>query len=158
MPQFRYDPKKGSFKQWLLLITRRRIHDHLRRVYRSLPMARDESEGRGFEQVPSAMPAPDEQIDAAWEQEWQDNILQAALLRVRQRVNPKAYQVFDYCVLQAMPVRQAAKMLGLNAAQVYLAKHRVSASIKRAVRELELAGSAGLCESTLANERKSRPR
>src|SRR5712671_4553337 len=35
MPEFRYDPAKGSFKQWLLLITRRRIHDHLRKLYRS---------------------------------------------------------------------------------------------------------------------------
>src|SRR5215472_1766187 len=35
IPEFRYDPAKGSFKQWLLLITRRRIHDHLRRLYRS---------------------------------------------------------------------------------------------------------------------------
>src|SRR5678816_1887940 len=29
MPAFRYDASKGSFKQWLLLITRRRICDHL---------------------------------------------------------------------------------------------------------------------------------
>src|ERR1051325_5230097 len=34
MPEFRYDPAKGSFKQWLLLITRRRTCDHLRRLYR----------------------------------------------------------------------------------------------------------------------------
>src|SRR6516225_6696526 len=39
MPEFRYDPAKGSFKNWLLLITRRRIHDHLRKLYRSLPAA-----------------------------------------------------------------------------------------------------------------------
>ncbi|MBK8002266.1 MAG: sigma-70 family RNA polymerase sigma factor [Verrucomicrobia bacterium] len=40
MPEFRYDPARGSFKQWLLLITRRRIHDHLRRAYRTLPPTR----------------------------------------------------------------------------------------------------------------------
>src|SRR5271166_5164444 len=39
MPEFRYDPAKGSFKHWLLLITRRRILDHVRRVYRSIPQA-----------------------------------------------------------------------------------------------------------------------
>src|ERR1043165_8885272 len=36
MPGFHYDPAKGSFKQWLLLITRRRIQDHLRRVFLAL--------------------------------------------------------------------------------------------------------------------------
>src|SRR2546426_1573632 len=34
MHQFKYDPAAGSFKNWLLLITRRRIADHLRKVYR----------------------------------------------------------------------------------------------------------------------------
>src|SRR6188472_863642 len=33
MPDFRYDPSVGSFKQWLLLVTRRRICDHVRRTY-----------------------------------------------------------------------------------------------------------------------------
>jgi hypothetical protein len=45
--------------------------------------------------------------------------------------------VFDYCVLQELPASQVARMLGLNAAQVYLARHRVSALVKRTARELE---------------------
>ena len=139
MPQFRYDPSKGSFKQWLMLITRRRIHDHLRRVYRSLPTApADAAEAaRRQDDVPASLPTPDVQMDAAWEQQWQENILEAALARVRQRVNPKSYQVFDYCVLQNLPAQEVARMLGLNAAQVYLAKHRISLTVKRVAKELE---------------------
>jgi RNA polymerase sigma-70 factor (ECF subfamily) len=139
IPEFRYDPSKGSFKQWLLLITRRRIHDHLRRLYRSLPGpgAGPEEVARHAENVPAPTLTPDAEIDAMWESEWRENQYQAALARVRQRVHPKTYQVFDYCVLQNVPPPKVARMLGLNAAQVYLAKHRVSRAVKRAVAELE---------------------
>ena len=139
MPEFRYDPEKGSFKQWLLLITRRRIQDHLRKLYRSAPMggAGLERRGDGAEELPSPVLAPDAQIEAAWEQEWRENLFHTALARVRQRANPKHYQVFDYCVLQNVPAPEVARMLGLNVAQVYLARHRMSATVKRAVKELE---------------------
>jgi RNA polymerase sigma factor (sigma-70 family) len=137
MPEFRYNPAKGSFKQWLLLIARRRIQDHLRRLYRSLPAARPEELAANPENVPAPALTPDAQIEAAWESEWRDNLFQAALARVRQRANPKHYQVFDYCVLQNLPAPEVARMLGLNAAQVYLAKHRMSVVVKRAVSEIE---------------------
>src|SRR5437867_1224129 len=70
MPEFRYDPAKGSFKQWLLLITRRRIHDQLRRQYRSVPIADGHllEQARGVEEAPAPTLPPDAQIDAAWEQ------------------------------------------------------------------------------------------
>jgi RNA polymerase sigma-70 factor (ECF subfamily) len=139
MPDFRYDPAKGSFKQWLLLITRRRIQDHLRRVYRSLPQAQQNPEeaARSLENLEAVSLTPDAQIDAAWEQEWRENFFQAALARVRQRANPKHYQAFDYCVLQNVRPAEVARMLGLSAAQVYLAKHRISRAVKRAVAEVE---------------------
>jgi len=39
--------------------------------------------------------------------------IQAALARVRQRVNPKALPVFDGCVLQGLSAGEVARMLGL---------------------------------------------
>jgi len=139
MPEFHYDPAKGSFKQWLLLITRRRIQDHLRKLYRSLPRAADapgDPEGNAEAVVAPTFP-PHTELDATWEREWRENLFQAALARTRQRANPKHYQVFDYCVLQELPAAEVARMLGLNLAQVYLARHRVGAAVKRAVKELE---------------------
>ena len=139
IPGFHYDPAKGSFKQWLLLITRRRILDQLRRVYRSLPAAEGrpaELAGR-LENLPADSPPPDAAIEAAWEEEWRESIYQAALARVRRRVQPKHYQVFDGCVLQGLRAPEVARMLGLNVAQVYLARHRVSQAVKHAVAELE---------------------
>jgi len=139
MPGFDYRPEDGSFKQWLLLITRRRIQDQLRRHYRSLPRAElaGASLAQVLESVPAPESAPDERIDAAWKLAWREHLLAAALARVRLRAHPKHYQVFDYCVLQNRPPREVARLLGMNAPQVYLAKHRVSRALRRAALELE---------------------
>lgn len=138
MPGFYYDPAKGSFKQWLLLITRRRIQDSLRRTYRSARLVQNTDnlavDGRELSADP---PAPDVAFTTAWEEEWRENIYQAALSRVRQSVNPKHFQVFDGCVCQGLPAAEVARMLGLNAAQVYLARHRVSKAVKQAVAQIE---------------------
>lgn len=140
MPEFRYDPAQGSFKRWLLLICRRRIHDHLRRVYSARELAAHASEeiDKVNETVPTPIPPPDAQMDADWEEEWRENVYQIALARVRQQANPKHYQVFDCCVLQSMRASVVASMLGLSSAQVYLAKHRISVAVKRAAKEVEL--------------------
>ena len=138
MPNFRYEPAKGSFKQWLLLITRRRIHDHLRRAYRAYALVPDSGPGpRELEAIPSPAPLPDAEIDAAWETEWRENFFQAALAWVRPRANPKHYQAFDYCVLQGLKAGQVARLLGLSAPQIYLAKHRISSMVKRVAKQLE---------------------
>jgi RNA polymerase sigma-70 factor (ECF subfamily) len=59
---------------------------------------------------------------------------------VRHEVNPKHFQVFDYCILKEMPVSKVCETLGLNAAQVYLAKHRVGLAVKRTVRQITNEG------------------
>jgi len=141
MPEFRYDPAAGSFKHWLLLITRRRIHDHLRQTYRLLalsPKASEYSRPQEFNEVPSPSLPPDAEIHAAWETEWRQSFLQAALAVIRQRANPKHYQAFDYCVLQGIKPGEVARRLGMSAAQVYLAKHRISSMVKRVAGKLEL--------------------
>jgi RNA polymerase sigma-70 factor (ECF subfamily) len=143
MPGFRYDPERGSFKQWLLRITHRRIADHLRRLYRE-PVRADidpalleenESCGETLSDPASA------QIERAWDEEWEKIMLDAAVARVRGEVNPRHFQVFDYCVLQGWSASKVAATLDLNAAQVYLAKHRVAQAVKRAVRQLRQDGS-----------------
>ena len=139
MPDFRYDRSKGSFKQWLLLICRRRIQDQLRRMYSSRQFVQQNCEETSVtvDNMPDTTPSPDAQIDSDWEQQWRDNVFQMALTRVRQRANPKHYQAFDYCVVQGMRASEAAAKLNLSPAQVYLAKHRISTAVKRAVKEIE---------------------
>ena len=76
-------------------------------------------------------------LSDAWDQEWERSVLDAAIAQVRAQANPKHFQVFDYCVLKEWPVAKVASTLGMNAAQVYLARHRVSQAVKRAARRIE---------------------
>src|SRR5262245_18134243 len=81
MPEFRYDPARGSFKQWLLLIVRRRIVDQRRRSYRQ-PLATDVSlESLEVDEPESVSDPAAARIDAAWEEEWKRGVLAEAVAR-----------------------------------------------------------------------------
>jgi RNA polymerase sigma-70 factor (ECF subfamily) len=129
MPQFRYDPERGSFKSWLFRIVRRRVADHFRKLYRQPAQVDVTPE--------SLEPSMEVTLSEAWEQEWERSVLAAAIAQVRAEANPKHFQVFDYCVLKEWPAAKVATTLGMNAAQVYLARHRVSQAVKRAARRID---------------------
>jgi RNA polymerase sigma factor (sigma-70 family) len=129
--------KGGSFKAWLQLIVRRRVSDHLRRA-RAWPVAQagahpDSASTPLVERIPD--PAA-EVVDELWEEEWNRNLADAAIERVKQRVGAKQFQMFDLYALKSWPVSEVARTLHANLAQVYLAKHRVTSLIRQETERL----------------------
>ena len=134
--KFRRDHKLGSFKGWLCNITRWRIADQVRKRTHAVPVA-DGSDPSDPAHVESLPELPEQNPDLRWEEEWHANLLQAAIDRVKLRVREEQYQIFDLQVLRHWPVSRITSTLGVSAARVYLAKHRVAALIKKEVRILK---------------------
>ncbi len=137
MPEFRYDPAIGSFKGWLFAITRNCISRQfaLRQPAAKHVDAGEIDEGGQGADSPSAEAT--EMFDAQWEEEWRRSLLSLAMERVRRRAKPKQFQMFDLYVTQQMPMPQVRRLLNVNAAQVYMAKLRVGALLRKEVLELK---------------------
>ena len=146
LPEFRYDRKLCSFKTWLLNLSNWRVKDQLRK--RQAPAA-PQPAGRTRENLEDgtrtatiervADPAGDE-LEAIWDKEWKITIWDAALGRVKAQLDLKQWQIFDLYVLKEWPVREVAQALGVSIGRVYLAKHRVSALVRREIKRIGQTG------------------
>lgn len=139
MPTFRYD-KSGSFKAWLMRITQRRIADQYRKRPPWDGRADDPTEESPRTPTAERIPAEEIDLDPVWEEEWHRNLMDAAMRRVKARVTPRQYQMFDLYVVKEWPVGEVARTLNVSAAKVYLAKHRVSRLVREELRRLEEEG------------------
>ena len=70
-------------------------------------------------------------LNAAWDEEWQQNLMIAALEAVKRKASLRQFQISDLYVLQNWPARDVARTLGVSMGQIYIAKHRVSALLKK---------------------------
>jgi RNA polymerase sigma factor (sigma-70 family) len=134
MPDFKYDAEKGSFKAWLLRLTSWRIADQLRKRQRNI--AHTHARSIGTDTV-ERVPDPARKLEANWDEEWELNLVSAAIERVKKRVDPKQYQLFDLYVFKKWPVSRVARALNVNAGKVYLAKHRIGHLIKKEMTALQ---------------------
>ncbi|MDR3457335.1 MAG: sigma-70 family RNA polymerase sigma factor [Verrucomicrobiae bacterium] len=134
--KFKRDRQLGSFKGWLRNLTRWRIADQLRKRTRVAPaeMAVAADDVTGWETAQIAESVGPESV---WEDEWRVNLMKVALENVKRRVKEEHYQMFDFYVVKEWPVAKVARTLGVSAGQVYLAKFRVGALIKKEIRRLE---------------------
>lgn len=138
MPDFQYNRTTGTFKGWLFTITRRAIGKQLdKRTSRQVKTI-DPASGE-FESTVALEELPDPSADFArqWDEEWRRNIIAMAMDRLRSRVKPKQFQMFDLFVTQNLPMSQVVRILNVNRAQVYMAKLRITPMLRDEILALE---------------------
>ncbi len=128
--KFKRDPALGSFKSWLRNIIRWRIADQLKKRIPTEPVENEDD----LAEIPDEAASS---LDTAWDDEWQANLLEAALARVKRAVKEEHYLIFDLYVVRKLSVTEVARTLGVSVGQIYVVKHRISSLLKKEIRALE---------------------
>lgn len=136
IPKFKYDRKVGSFKHWLLNMSRWRICDQFRR--REL-MATELPNDLVAETKLLAILVDEKTVnfEEFWENEWQKSVLDAAIKKVKTSLDAEKYQIFDFLINKQWTPEKVAKSFGISLNQVYLAKHRITELIRKEVEHLK---------------------
>lgn len=135
--EFRYDPTK-SFKAWLLKTTRWRIQDQFRKRMPTPQLSGSPVEGSTrTSTVERIAGSSGEDLNAIWEQEWENHLRNLAFERIRNKVNPKHYQVFDLYVVKQWPVEKVCRALHVSEVLVYQTKTRLLKQLKQEIHLLE---------------------
>lgn len=142
MPDFKYDRNIGSFKTWLLNMTRWRVIDQFRkRKLLSLHQPYPDDTATGTRTIDKVVDPNSRDVDAFWDSEWEKNLLDAATAKIKRQLDPQKYQIFDLYVKKEWSPEKVAEVFGITTDQVYLTKHRVTEMIKLEIGRLRTAMS-----------------
>ena len=134
MPQFNYDRNVGTFKTWLLTMVRWRIADQFRKraPIKNLPTTARVETSDALNNVPDH-----HDFDTIWNQQWEQALFDAAVLKTRRNVDPEKFQIFDLLIKQHLSPAQVAESFHISVSHVYLVKHRITEEIKAEVERLK---------------------
>jgi RNA polymerase sigma-70 factor (ECF subfamily) len=129
-PRLEYDPARGSFRGWLFTIVRNELRDFASGQRRRSVGSGDTDQQRRLEQFP----APDEGDEQAlWDREFERQLFTWAAGQVRGDFQESTWRAFWLTAVEGKSGKEAARVLGLTAAGVYLAKRRVMVRIKEEI-------------------------
>ncbi len=129
MRSFVYDPE-GSFRGWLRTLTCRAWYDFVAHQRRA---------GRGSGGLGQALQTLEACSDLArrLEDEFDRELLDEAMARVRLRVEPHTWEAFRLLALEGLPGARVAEELHMKVATVFVARSKVQKLLREEVRRLE---------------------
>ena len=142
MPDFKYDPAR-SFKGFLLHETGYRIKEQFRKRHAERQAPGRQLDGTTRTATIERIPDPAGPVlEEVWNAEWEKNLFDRAIQKVKGQIregkaNGRQYQLFDLYVIKQWPPQKVAETMGVKIGQVFLAKHRIAALIKKEIKSLE---------------------
>ena len=134
MPKFQYAPDKGKFRSFLLKIVDRRIKTAYRRGKKYTSIAEDENGGDWLLEI------EDTSVDSPcnnWDQLWEYNLIQQALERLKDKINPQTLKSFTMYVLEEKKADDGAKILNIDKNTIFQHKNRVLKLLKEEILRLK---------------------
>jgi RNA polymerase sigma factor (sigma-70 family) len=136
MKAFAYDPTR-SFRAWLKTITRHAWQDFVSSPRTAL-LARG---GDGANERLESVAACDD-LTHALEDQFDLELLETAMQRVRLRAAPRTWRAFAMTALDGIPAPEVARRLEMKIARVYAARSTIQQRLQEEVRRLEAAQGA----------------
>jgi RNA polymerase sigma-70 factor (ECF subfamily) len=127
-----YNPARGTFRGWLFRVVRNELSDFGAARRRHRPGSGDTAVRRRLEEEP-APPADEVQ---AWEREYERQLFALACEQVRRDFQESTWQAFWLTAIGGKSGKEAAGVLGLTTAAVYLAKRRVTERLRQQIEYL----------------------
>lgn len=135
---FETDKSRGSFKAWLLQMTRWRIVDQVRRrrveMERLAVESRDDLVTRMVERV---VDPKGNELEVIWDEAWKRHMIDSALEEVKRNSSAIHFQIFYLLIIKEKTPQEVASSLQYEISQIYLIKHRLSKLMEKALRDME---------------------
>jgi RNA polymerase sigma-70 factor (ECF subfamily) len=123
-----YDPSRGSFRNWLFTVVRRKL-SNWRRARRSRPDCGNHADAHAV----LAQYTRPEGPEVEWEVEWEQRVFAWACEQVRRDVSEATWQAFWRTAIDGQRGKRVAADLGLTLAAVYHARNRVRERLRELV-------------------------
>ena len=128
-----YDPQRGSFRGWLFTVVRNRLRDFWAMHRKQCPGSGDTDTNKRLQDLP----APAEDEEALWEQEYQRQLFSWAAGQVQEDFQDSTWQAFWQTAVEGKSGKKVALGLGMSVAAVYLAKGRVMARLRTLIQRIQ---------------------
>jgi RNA polymerase sigma-70 factor (ECF subfamily) len=131
MRDFTYDPTR-SFRAWLRTLTHHAWSDFLESRGRA-------GLGSGDSNVADMLHSVEARDDLlrGLEEQFDQELLKEASIRVRLRVAPQTWEAFRLTALEGLSGAEAARQIPMQVAQVFVAKRRVQKLLREEIAQLE---------------------